>query len=114
MGESGKIDLRDNFDGKLELEFYGRTISRDAGLLVYRELGVDLDLTANLEYVIHEARTEKNIQHKLTVLLQQSVYGRLLGYEDTNDLERFRVAPSVPRVVGGNKQRTVLRRRPVR
>ena len=37
MGESGKIDLRDNFDGKLELEFYGRTISRDAGLLVYRE-----------------------------------------------------------------------------
>ena len=100
MDERGKRALRVNFDGELKLEFHGTTISSDAGLLVYRELDEALGLTADLETVIDEPRMGKNIQHKLTHLLRQSVYGRLAGYEDTNDAERLRVDPSVRRVVG--------------
>jgi hypothetical protein len=100
MGERGKRALRVNFDGKLKLEFHGTTISSDAGLLVYRELDEALCLTADLEDLIDEPRMGKNIQHKLTALLRQSVYGRLAGYEDTNDAERLRVDPSLRRIVG--------------
>ena len=100
MGERGKRALRVNFDGKLKLEFHGTTISSDAGLLVYRELDEALGLTADLESLIDEPRMGKNIQHKLTALFRQSVYGRLAGYEDTNDAERLRVDPSLRRIVG--------------
>jgi len=100
MGERGKRALRVNFDGKLKLEFHGTTISSDAGLLVYRELDESLGLTADLEDLIDEPRMGKNIQHKLTALFRQSVYGRLAGYEDTNDAERLRVDPSLRRIVG--------------
>jgi len=43
--------LRVKFDGKMMLEFHGTTISRDAGLSVYRELDEALGLTAELEAV---------------------------------------------------------------
>ena len=89
MGERGKRALRVKFDGKLKLEFHGTAISSDAGLLVYRELDEALGLTADLEDLTDEPRMRKNIQHKLTALLRQSVYGRLTGYEDTNDAERL-------------------------
>jgi len=100
MGERGKRALRVNFDGKLKLEFHGTTISSDWGLLVYRELDEALGLTADLEDLIDEPRMGKNIKHKLTALFRQSVYGRLAGYEDTNDAERLRVDPSLRRIVG--------------
>ena len=100
MGERVKRALRVNFDGKLKLEFHGTTISIDGGLLVYRELYEALGLTADLEDLIDEPRMGKNIKHKLTALFRQSVYGRLAGYEDTNDAERLRVDPSLRRIVG--------------
>ena len=94
MCEKGKRALRVNFDGKLKLEFHGTMISSDAGLLVYRELDETFALTAGLKDMIEKTLTGKNIQYSLTALLRQSVYGRLAGYEDTNDTDRLRVGPS--------------------
>ncbi|MCA9468900.1 MAG: transposase [Nitrospira sp.] len=67
---------------------------------MYREFDEALGLTAGLKDLIAEPRTGKNIQHSVSALLRQSVYGRLAGYKDTNDAARLRVAPSVRRVVG--------------
>jgi hypothetical protein len=100
MGERGKRALPVKFDAQLKLTFHGTTLSSDAGLLLYRELEETLGLAAGLEEKLEETRTGKNIQHSLTALLRQSVYGRLAGYEDTNDAARLRVDPSVRRVVG--------------
>ena len=100
MGEQRKRPLGVRFDGHVKLEFYGARITSDAGLLVYRKLDEAFGLTAGLKDLIAEPRTGKNIQHSVTALLRQSVYGRLAGYEDTNDAERLRVDPSLRRVVG--------------
>ena len=77
MGERRKRPLRVNFDGQVKLEFHGATISSDAGLLLYRELDEAFGLTAGLKDLIAETRRGKNIQHSVTALLRQSVYGRL-------------------------------------
>ena len=37
----------------------------------------------------------------MTALLRQSVFGRLAGYEDTNDAEKLSVDPAMRTVVGG-------------
>jgi hypothetical protein len=42
----------------------------------------------------------KNGRHQLVGLLRQSVFGRLTGYEDVNDAERFRRDPAMRWVVG--------------
>ena len=95
MGERGKRALQVNFDDKLNLEFHGTMISSNAGLLVYRKLDDALSLTVSLEAVMDEPRIGRNIHHKLTALLRQSVYDQLTGYEDTNDAEQLRIDPSL-------------------
>ena len=37
----------------------------------------------------------------MTALLRQAVFGRLAGYEDTNDAERLRFDPTMRQIVGG-------------
>jgi len=39
--------------------------------------------------VLADARTGRNSRHALVGLLRQSVFGRLAGYEDVNDVRRF-------------------------
>jgi len=44
--------------------------------------------------------TGKNGRHRLAGLLHQSVFGRLAGYEDVNDVERLCRDPAMRWVVG--------------
>ena len=100
MGESKKDALRVNFDRKLKLEFHVVKVTSDAGLLAYRELDDVFGLTDMVACELRDNRAGKNTQHSVRALLRQSIYGRLAGYEDTNDAERLCIDPTMRQVVG--------------
>ncbi|MCH7626995.1 MAG: IS1380 family transposase, partial [Chloroflexi bacterium] len=100
MGDGETTPLKLKFDSKVRLEFRGATITSDAGLLACRELDDALSLTDTAEEYLKESRTGKNILHKLTPLLRQSIYSRLAGYDDTNDADRLSQDPAMRVVVG--------------
>ena len=89
-GESDDGILRLDFDRRLMLQFRGSVVTSDAGLLAYRELDDALGLSTMAGEILADARTGRNGRHALAGLLQQSVFGRLAGYEDVNDAERLR------------------------
>ncbi len=101
MGESGNRALRLKFDSSLKLEFHGAEITSDAGLLAYRELDEQFGLTGSAAEKLLETRRGKNTQHTMLALLRQAIYGRIAGYEDTNDADYLRIDPAMRRVVGG-------------
>src|SRR4051812_12605484 len=86
VGETKSGVLRLDFDRRLTLQFRGSA---------YRELDDALGLTALAGEMVADARTGKNGRHALVGLLRQSVFGRLAGYEDVNDAERFRHDPAM-------------------
>jgi len=101
MGDARKDALRLAFDHKVKLEFHGRKVTSDAGLLAYRELDEALGLTSTIDSEVRDIRTGKNTQHSISALLRQSIYSRLAGYDDANDAERLAVDPAMRHVAGG-------------
>ncbi len=88
-GDSRKPPLRVDFDRRLKLEFHGSRVTSDAGFLAYRELDHALGLTGVAENLFQDSRTGKTGRHSMTGQVRQSVLGRLGGYEDVNDADRF-------------------------
>lgn len=101
MGDGDFDGLRLHFAPRLRLEFRGASVTIDAGLLAYRELDEVLGLTAIGSAKMTDPRSGSNTRHSVLALLRQAVYGRLAGYEDTNDAERLRFDPAARQVVGG-------------
>ena len=100
MGESTSPCAKLRFDCRIRLEFHGSTITSDAGLLACRELVDALGLTEKADESLQETRGGLNMQHQLVFLLRQSVYSRLAGYEDTNNVERMANDPTMRMVIG--------------
>ena len=76
------------FDGKLEIEFRGATITSDAGLLPFREMDEAFRLTEKGSTVLSDPRNGKSTEHSMLATLRQGVYARLTGCEYVNDAER--------------------------
>jgi hypothetical protein len=73
MGESHKDALRVDCDRQIKLQFHSSTVTRDAGLLAYRELDDAPGLTSTAANGLHDTRTGQNTQHSLLALLRQSI-----------------------------------------
>ncbi len=85
--------LNVGFDGGIKLVFHGAKVTSDGGILAHRDLDDALGLFDSVATNFHENRTGRNIQHEIPMLLRQSIYSRLAGYEDVNDAERLSIDP---------------------
>ena len=99
MGENkaGPFQLR--FNGLLKVDFQGSHVTSDGGLILVRELDERLGLENLIDEDLTDSRQGSNRKFSLADLLRQSVYSRLVGYEDLNDAVRVSADPTF-RLIG--------------
>ena len=78
---------------KVEADFSGGYLSNDGGVLLVRQLDHGLGLTRRLAGAFTDQRDPRYCDHALEELLDQRLYGLVLGYEDLNDHDTLRYDP---------------------
>src|SRR6202142_996438 len=73
--------------------FDGGTISSDGGAFLLRQTDKRLNLLARLAECFLDGRNQALVEHSITEMISQRVYGLALGYEDLNDHEQLRTDP---------------------
>ena len=73
--------------------FDGGEITSDAGALLLREVEQRTGILKQLSVCFTDHRRPDRIEHSVSELLSQRVYGLALGYEDLNDHDRLRHDP---------------------
>lgn len=101
VGEKQSKPFQLGFNGFLKVAFQGSRVTSDADLILVRELDEYLGMSQLIEQHLTDPRGT-NTRLPLADLLQQSVYGRLAGYEDVNDAERVSADPTF-RLIGSEK-----------
>jgi hypothetical protein len=74
-------------------DFSGGTLSSDGGVLLLRQVDINLGLTQALAQCFGDRRQQVFVDHSVRQLLTQRIYGLALGYEDLNDHEQLRSDP---------------------
>jgi hypothetical protein len=74
-------------------DFTGGTLSTDAGVLLLRQVDLNLGLTQALAQCFDDARNPVWVEHSVQQMLAQRLYGLALGYEDLNDHAQLRRDP---------------------
>ena len=93
MGERQNQPFQLALYPSLKADFPGSRVTCDGGLILVRKLEKRLGFSQLIEQHLTDSRG-KNTQLPLADLLRQSVYTRLCGYEDMNDVERLSQDPS--------------------
>jgi len=74
-------------------DFSGGTLSSDGGVLLLRQVDINLGLTQALAQCFGDQRQQVFVDHTVRQLLTQRIYGLALGYEDLNDHAQLRRDP---------------------
>ena len=80
--------------------FDAPAITSDAGGLLLREFDSKFGLIKQLASCFDDFRSPRFVQHSLTAMLKQRVFGLALGYEDLNDHEQLRTDPLMSVLAG--------------
>lgn len=80
--------------------FDGGPITSDAGGLLLREVEAKFRFVEQFARCFTDHRDPELIEHSLTDLLKQRIFGLCLGYEDLNDHDRLRHDPLLAVLVG--------------
>jgi hypothetical protein len=82
--------------------FDGGTVSSDAGMLLIREADRRTGILDQFTKCFRDFRDGRRVEHSLTSMLSQRVYGIALGYEDLADHDQLRRDPLLATVVGSS------------
>jgi len=81
------------YSRKVAADFSGGTLSSDGGVLLVRQVDINLGLTLGLAECFKDHRQQIFVDHSVRELLAQRIYALALGYEDINDHDRLRADP---------------------
>ena len=73
--------------------FKGGTLTSDGGLVLVAELDKKRQITARFAECFTDYRCQGYVEHSVTDLVAQRVYGLIQGYEDLNDHDKLRADP---------------------
>jgi len=82
-----------HFSRRVEAGFTAGQVSSDGGALLLRQTDGRIKLLGRLAGCFTDGRDPKLIEHRLSEMLAQRIYGLALGYEDLNDHEQLRSDP---------------------
>jgi len=82
-----------HFSRRVEAGFTAGQVSSDGGALLLREVDRRINLLGRLAGCFRDGRNQVLVEHKLSEMLSQRIYGLALGYEDLNDHEQLRNDP---------------------
>lgn len=80
--------------------FKGGTLTSDGGLVLIAELDKKRQITARFANCFSDHRCQGYVEHSVTDLVAQRIYGLIQGYEDLNDHEKLRSDPVFAIAVG--------------
>ena len=79
---------------KVTAAFDGGRITSNAGVMLLAQAGRRLGIAGQLARVIPDERHAGRVIHLLPDILRARIFAIACGYEDADDLDRLRVAPS--------------------
>jgi hypothetical protein len=80
--------------------FDGGKITSDAGMLLLAQADRAIGMTKRLARCFTDTRDARFIEHTVTTLVRQRVFGIALGYEDLNDHDELRHDPVLATAIG--------------
>jgi hypothetical protein len=92
-----------HFSRRVETGFTAGQISSDGGALLLREVDLKIRLLDRLTGCFSDGRSGFRIQHQMSEMLAQRIYGLALGYEDLNDHQQLRNDPLLAVLSGKRK-----------
>jgi DDE family transposase len=92
-----------HFSRQVSARFSERQLSTEGGALLLRETDRKIGLLSRVRKCFSDYRHPVFIEHELSELLAQRIYGLALGYEDLNDHEELRRDPLLALMAGKRK-----------
>ena len=89
-----------HFRREVVARFDGGAITSDAGGLLLRETDRRIDLLRRFAACFEDRRDPDRIEHQVSELVSQRIYGLALGYEDLNDHDQLRTDPLLALLAG--------------
>ena len=89
----GTFAFTAHFSRRVESGFTAGQVSSDGGAVLLRETDRKIKLLSRLASCFRDGRNQDLVEHELSEMLSQRIYGLALGYEDLNDHEQLRTDP---------------------
>jgi hypothetical protein len=89
-----------HFSRRVVAQFDGAQMTTEGGALLLREADRKIGLLRRVAACFTDTRDPQRIEHSLSEMLAQRIYGLALGYEDLNDHEELRRDPLLGLLAG--------------